>query len=156
MPARRKPTALLEASGAFDRNPARRREREGEPVPEGPLGEPPAEWLELMKAGNPKYVKYVGIWYELAAQAQFGVLSSMDRFFVEQTVDLVYNLRRGMAGHAARLTAGEQSQLNKNLGQMGCIPSERSRVKGQQKSAEVASEWADLAAEQQDKRTPVN
>jgi hypothetical protein len=146
---------MLEASGAFDHNPARRREREGEPVPEGPLGDPPAEWLEQAKAGNAKYAKYVAIWCELAAQAQFGVLSSMDRFFVEQTVDLTYNLRRGMAGHGPRLTAGEQSQLNKNLGQMGCIPSERSRVKGQTKTAEAAGEWAELAAEQ-GKRPPVN
>jgi hypothetical protein len=156
MPARRKPTAILEASGAFDHDPQRRRAREGEPVPEGPLGEPPAEWLELAKAGNPKYVKYVEIWHRLAAQAQFGVLSSMDRTFTKQTVDLEYRLDRGMAGHGPPLTAGEQSQLNKNLGQMGCIPSERSRVKGQTKTAEVASEWAELAAEQQDKRSPVN
>jgi hypothetical protein len=156
MPARRKPTALLEASGAFDKNPQRRRAREGEPVPEGPLGEPPAEWLTLAAQGNPKFAKYVAIWRELAEQAQFGVLSSMDRFFVEQTVDLQYRLRRGMQGSGPPLTAGEQSQLNKNLGQMGCIPSERSRVKGQTKTAEVASEWAELAAEQQDKRSPVN
>lgn len=156
MPARRKPTALLEASGAFNHNPSRRREREGEPVPEGPLGDPPADWLEQAAAGNPKYAKYVAIWRELDGMVQFGVLSSMDRFFVEQTVDLVYRLRRGMAGHGAILTAGEQSQLNKHLGQMGCIPSERSRVKGQTKTAEVASEWAELAAGQQDKRPPIN
>jgi hypothetical protein len=156
MPARRKPTALLEASGAFDHNPARRREREGEPVPEGPLGEPPAKWLEQAAAGNPKYAKYVEIWYRFAAQASFGVLSSMDRSFIKQAVDLEYRLDRAMDGYGPALTAGEQAAFNKCLVQMGCVPSERSRVKGQTKTAEAAGDWAELAAEQQDKRTPVN
>ena len=153
MPARRKPTALLEASGAFDKNPGRRREREGEPVSEGPIGEPPADWL-AGAAINARLAAQVELWREIVEMAQFGVLSSMDRIFVESTVFLMYKIRRAAAG-LGKATSGDFAQLNKNLAQMGCIPSERSRVKGQTKTAEAAGEWAELAADQP-KRAPVN
>lgn len=53
----RKPTRVLELSGAFKKNPQRRREREGEPEANEPLGDPPdrldeaerARWIELSR-----------------------------------------------------------------------------------------------------------
>jgi hypothetical protein len=146
MPARRKPTALLEASGAFDHNPSRRRDREGEPIPEGPLGDPPAEWADGAAKGNGRYQTLIAIWHELIAQAPFGVLSCMDRMHVEATCYLMHKIRRASAG-VGKATSGDYAQLNRNLSQMGLIPSERSRVKGQAKAAEVASDWAEVAAE---------
>lgn len=153
MPARRKPTVLLEASGAFQKNPSRRRDREDEPVPEGPLGGPPEEWLEAAKAGNSQFQAWVKLWDEVTEMAQFGVLSSMDRIHVENICYLEYRIRRMVRGHTKWATS-DFAECNKHLGQIGCIPSERSRVKGQTKTAEVAGEWAELAAEQQ-KRPPV-
>jgi len=41
----RKPTNLLELTGAYHKNPQRRREREGEPIAPGPLGGPPEKWI---------------------------------------------------------------------------------------------------------------
>jgi hypothetical protein len=40
----RKPTKLLEITGALRKNPARGRAREGEPQPAGDLGDPPERW----------------------------------------------------------------------------------------------------------------
>lgn len=154
MPARRKPTALLEASGAFDKNPSRRRDREDEPVPEGPLGGPPEDWVTGAAAGSPQCQAWVNIWDEVTTMAQFGVLSSMDRMHVENICYLQHRIRR-MARGAMKWSTSDFNELNKHLGQIGCIPSERSRVKGQTKTAEVAGEWAELAADQQ-KRPPVN
>jgi hypothetical protein len=47
MPAR-KPTRLLEISGAFKKDPQRRRNHE--PIPSGPLGDPPGFLPEPVKA----------------------------------------------------------------------------------------------------------
>jgi hypothetical protein len=145
MPARRKPTALLVASGAYAKNPARARDREDEPTPEGPLGDPPAEWTEGA-ASNQRYVEYLKAWAEIVAQAAFGVLTSADRDAVELAVLLKYKIRRAAAGYG-KATSGDFAQLRALLGQFGLIPSERSRVKGARKSEEAASEWADVARE---------
>jgi hypothetical protein len=148
MPARRKPTALLEASGAYDKDPQRRRDREGEPIPEGPLGAVPQEWLDGAARGDSRFEHLVKAWNEIVAQASFGVLSCMDRTHVEATCYLMYKIRQASKGYG-KLTSGDFAQLNRNLSQMGLIPSERSRVRGQTKTAAAASEWADLAAEQE-------
>ena len=42
----RKPTAALELSGAFKRNPQRKRDRAGEPVVDKPVGPPPRHLRE--------------------------------------------------------------------------------------------------------------
>jgi len=154
MPARRKPTAMLEASGAFNKNPSRRRDREDEPIPEGPLGGPPEDWLEGAAAGSAQCQAWIKIWEEVTAMAQFGVLSSMDRIHTENICYLQHRIRRMARGYM-KWSTSDFNELNKHLGQIGCIPSERSRVKGQTKTAEVAGEWAELAACQQ-KRPPVN
>ena len=153
MPGRRKPTAMLEASGAFNKNPSRRRDREDEPIPEGPLGSPPADWVERAAAGDSTSQTWVKIWDEVIEMAQFGVLSSMDRLHVENICYLEHRIRRMARGYI-KWSTSDFSECNKHLGQIGCIPSERSRVKGQTKTAEVAGEWAELAAEQ-GKRPPV-
>jgi len=143
MPRSRKPSALLEASGAFDKNPARRRARENEPIPEGPLGDPPSEWLQGADH-NLRFQALIEIWNELVGQACFGVLTSSDRFHVEATCYLAYKIRRASAGYG-KATSGDFAQLNRNLAQMGLIPSERSRVNGKKKQPEVATEWALVA-----------
>jgi hypothetical protein len=143
MPRPRKPTKLLEISGAFAKNPARARARENEPLPEGPLGPPPGEWTRGAES-NQRCVELLRAWQEIVDQACFGVLTSSDRDLVELTCYLKYKIRRAAAGYG-KATSGDFAQLNRNLGQMGLIPSERSRVSGKKKSAEVASEWATVA-----------
>jgi hypothetical protein len=120
-------------------------------MPEGPLGDPPAEWVDGAAKGNGRFETLIAIWGELVAQAPFGVLSSMDRMHVEATCYLMHKIRKASAGNG-KATSGDYAQLNRNLSQMGLIPSERSRVKGQAKAAEVASEWAELAAEHEQQR----
>ena len=71
MPAHRKPTELLELSGAFQRNPNRR--RPVEPKSPHPIGEPPA-CLAPDEAG---------CWREFVSNAPAGVLTAGDRWALE-------------------------------------------------------------------------
>ena len=45
MPAKRIPTAIHQMKGSFEKNPSRGRARADEPKPDGPLGAPPADFL---------------------------------------------------------------------------------------------------------------
>jgi hypothetical protein len=146
----RKPTALLELNGAFAKNPSRRRERENEPVPEGPLGPPPEDWVKGAEHSQ-TFVELLKAWDEIVNEAPFGVLTSSDRDHVEATCYLKHKIRRAARGYG-KCTSGDYAQLNKCLSQMGLIPSERSNVQGKKKQPEVANEWARLASQQ---RRPV-
>lgn len=141
-----KPTKLLEIGGAFKKNPARGRARADEPVPEGPLGPPPAEWTAGAEK-NARLAALLRAWQEIVDQAAFGVLTSADRDLVELACYLKYKIRRASAGYE-KATSGDFAQLNRILGQIGLVPSERSRVSGRKKAKEVASEWAKLAGSQ--------
>ncbi len=83
MPARRKPTAILEATGAFAKNPQRRREREFEPVSNGDVGDPP----EHLHEGQAL------IWQELRGEAAPNVLQKSDRMILEMTSILLHRYR---------------------------------------------------------------
>jgi hypothetical protein len=126
----RKPTAALEASGAFKRNPQRRAARANEPVPTGPLGNPPSHF-------NPYHVE---IWRELAAQAPPGVLTISDRWVLEICCTLMGKYRRGTA------TAGEMTRLMDCIRQIELTPSSRSSVSSPKKPKEKANRFARIAA----------
>lgn len=83
MPARRKPTAMLEATGAFQKNPQRRRERANEPTWNGPVGDPP-DWFDRHLAQ---------VWSELEAHAAPGVLARSDSLLLEITSVLLFKYR---------------------------------------------------------------
>lgn len=143
------PTAILEAKGAFRRNPSRGRARANEPRPTDPLGPPPQEWLD-MAARNPpseRHVKLLRAWEEIVAQAAFGVLTSADRDCVEAACYLKYKIREAGRDGYRKATAGDFAQLKTYLRSMGLTPEDRSRVSGTKKAAESASEWAKLAAD---------
>lgn len=58
-----KPTKLLELTGAFRKNPARRRAREGEPPTTGDIGGPPVKWMIFHPdTGYQKAEKLRAIW----------------------------------------------------------------------------------------------
>jgi hypothetical protein len=109
----RKPTATLEETGAFIKNPERKRQRSGEPIPTAPLGDPPAH-LGLEERA---------IWLELSALMPPNVAKNSDRFAVEIIVCLMANFRKH------RATVGEIAQLSSLLGRMGLTASDRSRIK---------------------------
>jgi phage terminase small subunit len=116
-----KPTAILEQSGAFDHDPQRRAAREDEPVPTGPLVDPPDRFTLLQREA----------WHELARLAAPGVLTICDRVLVEMYCELVARMRgeRDEEGALRPLKAAERTQLLTILGRMGMTPSDRSRIK---------------------------
>lgn len=100
----RKPTAVLEMSGAFRHNPARKRARAAEPKVLGSLGGPPAHFLEPSGVMN----KYPEIWNELAAQVPPGVGSMSDRIQFETLVKVTAELRRPGTPKPALVTAQKE------------------------------------------------
>jgi hypothetical protein len=109
MPAR-KPTRLLEISGAFKKDPQRRRNHE--PIPSGPLGDPPGFLPEPVKA----------CWRELNAMIPPGVLAVSDRWAVELAARAMANARDGS------ITNAERAVLSSLLGRMGLTPVDRARI----------------------------
>ena len=79
----RKPTAVLEATGAFRKNPQRAAARANEPKPNGPIGKPPA----YFDAAHKK------VWKELVGESQRGVLTKADRKHLELTTRLTCRMR---------------------------------------------------------------
>jgi phage terminase small subunit len=108
----RKPTALLEASGAFKKNPARGRARENEPVQREKLGPAPRYLSQLQRA----------CWNRIVALCPDGVLKAADEPIVELTAGLWAKSREGMA------TAADCNQLKACLQQLGMTPAARSLV----------------------------
>lgn len=92
MPANRKPTAILEASGAFRKNPKRRADRENEPKPAGPLGNPP-DWL------NDKERE---CWREILEEVPPGVLTKSDGIALATAASLYATIKARKAKAADR------------------------------------------------------
>jgi hypothetical protein len=107
----RLPTARLEASGAFLKDPQRRRARANEPRVTGPVGDPPAFLDGAQRA----------VWCELCALAPW--LVSADRICLEVAVRLLADLRT-QGGLPAPLLA----QLMNALVRLGFTPADRSRI----------------------------
>lgn len=116
MPRPRKPTALLELSGAFRKHPERK--RPNEPKPTGPLGAPPSRLSPDDRVA----------WFELDAINPAGVLTNADRWLVELAARLMARLRQHGLGGENGLSAGQLAQLNRCLSQMGMTPADRSKV----------------------------
>jgi phage terminase small subunit len=124
----RKPTAVLELTGAFKKDPQRR--RENEPKPSGPLGEEPLHFDEELKA----------IWRELVVMVPAGVLTISDRWLVELACRTMQQVRKGTA------LAAERNLLLSCLSRMGLTPADRSKI-AVPKEKEQIDELAQLAAE---------
>jgi hypothetical protein len=110
MPAYRKPTELLELSGAFAKNPQRRR-------PVGPksdrgIGDPPPHLVPDEAAA----------WVEFVGNMPANVLTSADRWALELVARLVAKSRR------EGLTGAELGHLRALLNECGATPASRSRV----------------------------
>lgn len=105
---RKLPASVLEANGAFEKDPQRRRK---DPVTTGELGRPPAYFDDAQKA----------MWKELKAQMPQGLAKSADRWLCE--VACRYMLKFRTTG----LNASELAQLINALGRLGCTPADRSK-----------------------------
>lgn len=124
MPRPRKPTQVLELSGAYKKNPKRKAARANEPVVDTPLGQPPAYFTEEQRA----------TWQEIVSRAPDGLLTTMDFFVVEMAAVELTNYRKDLSNASqARLLANLWSKLGYN-------PADRSKVVIPQKPKE--SRWA--------------
>jgi hypothetical protein len=142
MPRPRKPKALLEASGAFAKNPSRALDRIDEPQPTSPLGSPPAAFLN---AQSPTSVALLGIWRELEAQAVDGVLTGCDRMVFENACRLQYVIRSSF-----KPGSGHLAQMKAYLAEMGMTPAGRTRVaarKAKEADQRDTDSWAAFAEE---------
>lgn len=106
----RKPTAALELSGAFAHNPDRGKARENEPVPNGPMGDPPEYFDEL----------HAEQWRTMAAEAHW--LTSADAFMFEVAVKYMVRFKIGTTDSKS------DSLLINVLNKLGFGPAERSKI----------------------------
>jgi hypothetical protein len=109
MPAFKKSSFLLEASGAFDKNANRRRI---DAETSGPLGNSPAHF-------SPEQAE---IWNEIVTNVPEGTLRNADRHIVEIVSTLMLKFR------TTGTKAAELSLLVSCLSKLGCSPYDRSKV----------------------------
>ena len=107
----RKPTGILDITGAFKNHPNRRRPRE--PQPRGDVGKPPDRLNEAQRAR----------WAELVDLCAPGVLTEQDRPAVELFCRLWQDSIDG------RLKGSELAQFRMLMCRLGLTPSDRSNVK---------------------------
>lgn len=111
MPAKRKPAALQELTGAWRKDPQRRRT---EPTPHGPIGSPPKQ----------SALTFEQAWRYLVKCAPEGVLADRDRVWLEVAAHLLVQFRADPANmHPAKL-----SRLTACLSALGLSPADASRV----------------------------
>jgi hypothetical protein len=121
MPRPRKPTNLLELTGAFKNHPSRLAARAGEPIPTGPLGLVPRHWWA--KVEDPDYGRcqqLCRIWKEIGKIAPW--LTSGDRIAVELICVLLLKARQG------GIRPGEMNVLKGLCNACGLDPSGRARI----------------------------
>lgn len=117
----RTPTNLLELSGAFDKNPQRRRR---DPKSSGPVGAAPVSLNEVERA----------IWNELRRQAPDKVLTAADRCLLEIVCRLMARFR--LAGTTIPgtdriflpLSNGELNALMQGIAKLGFTPVDRAKI----------------------------
>jgi len=120
----RKPTKVLELSGAFDKNPKRKKDRVNEPQSIGPLGDPPA-YFDF---------EQIDAWHEIINRSIPGLFGPADYFYVEMCADYLARYRAGT------ITIQERIHFSKLLGQLGFSPTERSKIQMPEKPKE--SKWS--------------
>lgn len=130
MPRPRKPTAVLQLTGAFRKDPQRAAARADEPMPEGDAGPAPAYFDEHQRAA----------YAELIRMAHTGVLCSSDSVAVEIGAVLLARLRTNPNG----FKPGEFSRLQAILAALGMTPADRSRVSALKPKPAVPAAWLEF------------
>lgn len=111
----RKPTKILELSGAFNNKPGRREDRGNEPEPTGEIGPPPKHFKR-------KALK--DIWQEIINITPPGVLTNADRIHLEMICYALEAYRR----NPSEFLAARHTRLEAMLGKIGLSPADRSKV----------------------------
>jgi hypothetical protein len=123
----RKPEKVLEFTGAFRKNPQRKRERAAAPRAGHPLGPPPSDWTDGA-ATNGRCKSLLEIWQQLVEQdLVLRVLNLSHRMLVENTCHLMYKIRRASMGYG-KAGSGDYAQVKSNLAAMGMTPIDSPRV----------------------------
>lgn len=112
MPRLRKPVAVLDARGAFKKNPQRRRY---EPEVREPLGPPPESFD----------ADHVAAWQEVCHHAPIGVLKIADRVAVETLVKLIVASRRE---NIEDISSAKLTLMVTLLGRLGMTPVDRAKL----------------------------
>lgn len=113
MPRPRKPTAVLEANGAFIHDPQRRDARANEPKPDPNFGNAPRNLTASQKK----------LWVELTDLVAPDVLTKADRWIVRLTILMAEKVFDGTA------TSSQTSCFQRCLSQLGMTPADRSKIK---------------------------
>lgn len=108
----RTPTKVLDARGAFKKDPQRK--REGEPEVKEPVGSVPKYFDDMQKAA----------WKQITTQAPMGVLTEADTMAVEMASILLAEMRTDWDS----FTVGKIGRLQALLGQFGMTPADRARL----------------------------
>jgi hypothetical protein len=114
----RKPKAIAERDGSFEKHPERRANYENEPKPTGPLGAAPKEFDPDGFTGS----RLLAIWNEIIAAAPPGVLTSADRLHVEMTCRIIYRIRHQTP------KSGDFNSLREFLSKMAMNPADRPKI----------------------------
>lgn len=130
MPTPRKPTAVLEANGAFRHNPKRAQARANEPKPVRPIGSPPVHMTKAAKK----------VWKEIVKESVPGVLMSPDRAILEILSGLLAEYRADPAG----FQSSRMILMTKLLSQCGFTPVDRARVQAVELPEEPANRFAEF------------
>lgn len=123
----RTPTNVLDARGAFDKNPNRKRE---DPEVAGPLKGAPGHFT----------AEQIDIWKELVKAAPKNVLTESDRFALEIAALLLQQFRLD----PIEFTAAKLVRLETLLGKFGMTPSDRAKVAGPVKKKTGGNPFEDL------------
>jgi hypothetical protein len=111
MPARRKPSNVLELKGAFKKDPQRR--RKAVKAPEGPFGAPPARFDDEQRA----------CWDEVLELIPPAILARADRVQVELLATLLAEFRQAYYAFPAQ----KIGHLRLCLGALGMTPESREK-----------------------------
>jgi hypothetical protein len=108
----RTPTRVLDARGAFKKDPQRK--RDGEPEVKNPLGAAPDRLTESEQQA----------WQLIADRAPLGVLTEADGIAVEMAAKMLAAAWADFEG----MTDGRLSRLMSTLGTFGMNPSDRAKL----------------------------
>jgi phage terminase small subunit len=131
MPTPLKPSLLKELNGSFAKHPDRKRAREGEPVPNKPIGAPPKHLNDAQKA----------LWKDFVKTVPAGVLGDCDKYAVEVLVVLLCEFRAGTIKSMGMTT------MNSLLSRFGLTPSDRARVKASGTQQKEDDPWQVLISQ---------
>ena len=125
-----KSTAVLEATGSFDKNPQRRR---SEPMASDEMGPPPTYFDEDECA----------VWLELVETSPKGVLKNSDRSALEIATALLSDFRKDRKN----FSTAKMTSLQKSLASLGRTPVDRGRLQAPEFTPPPNDPWAELSAE---------